>query len=276
MRRLDLGTVGVSLNVTADDTYLRDAAEMERLGYSAIWIPGGQLGTLDPITKIVGATTAIPVGSAIISPDVHPAAAVTRLHADLHATDPDRLVVGLGGSQTPRALTALHTYLDRLDDADPSVPVDRRILAALGPRKLALARDRCAGAIALLVTPRYTRAARRILGPDPSLIIDQMVVLDPDAARARETARGPLRFLSGVAGYAANFARMGFGSADIAGLSDRLVDELVVWGDADTIVDRVREHLAAGGDHVVLAVLSEGDQPDPIEVARDLAGKLAV
>lgn len=134
-------------------------------------------------------------------------------------------------------------------------------MAALGPRKLELARDRCAGAIALLVAPDYTTAARRLLGSELALVIDQMVVLDTDPVRARETARGPLRFLSAVGGYVANFARMGFTETDISELSDRLVDELVAWGDTDTITARLTEHLAAGADHVVLSVLNSWMRP---------------
>jgi hypothetical protein len=67
---------------------------------------------------------------------------------------------------------------------------------------------------------------------------------------------------------------MGFTDSEIAGLSDRLVDELVIWGDADTITARVSQHLHAGADHVVLHVLGQGSQPGPIEVARSLAGRL--
>jgi probable F420-dependent oxidoreductase len=274
MSKLDLGPIGVALNVSADDTYLDEAAELEQLGYSAVWLPGGQLDSLDPITKIAAATTAIPVATAIISLDVYEPAAVTALYAELEASAPGRFIVGLGGPQKPQPLQALNDYLDQLDQGDPPVPAARRILAAIGPRKLELARDRAAGSIPLLVTPAYTSAARRILGEESALIIDQMLVLDTDAARARETARGPLRFLSGVGGYRASFARMGFTDTDIADLSDRLVDELVAWGDAGAITARVREHLTAGADQVVLQVLNAGDQPGPIEVARQLAGSL--
>jgi probable F420-dependent oxidoreductase len=274
MSKLDVGRIGIALNVTADETYLHEAAEAERLGYSTIWLPGGQIDNLDRIAKIVRATMAIPVASAIISADVYAPDAVLKLYADLQATAPGRFVVGLGAPQKPRSLAALNDYLDKLDEGDPPVPAGRRILAALGPRKLELARDRCAGAIALLVTPSYTAAARHILGEDSTLVVDQMLALDTDASHARETARGPLRFLSGVGGYVANFERMGFSSTDISDLSDRLVDDLVVWGDADTIAARVSEHLEAGADQVVLGVLNEGSQPGPIEAARQLADKL--
>jgi probable F420-dependent oxidoreductase len=268
--KLDLGPTGIALNISADDAHLAEAAEVERLGYSTIWLPGGQLHSLAPIAEIVRATATIAVAPGIISPDAYDADEVATLYAEIEATDPGRFVVGLGGPQKPRALPALNDYLDRLDAAGTPVPAGRRILAALGPRKLELARERCAGAIPLLVTPAYTRDARRILGSDSTLIIDQMVVLDTDPARARETARGPLRFLSGVPGYAANFARMGFTESDITELSDRLVDELVAWGSVDTIAARIREHRTAGADQVVIATLNDGDQPGPIDVAREL------
>jgi probable F420-dependent oxidoreductase len=125
-----------------------------------------------------------------------------------------------------------------------------------------------------LVTPAYTSAARHILSEHSTLVVDQMLVLDTDASRARETAHGPLRFLSRVDGYVASFERMGFSNTDVSELTDRLVDDLVVWGDVDAIAARVGEHLAAGADQVVLGVLNEGSQPGPIEVARQLAGKL--
>jgi probable F420-dependent oxidoreductase len=274
MSKVDVGPVGIALNISADETYLHEAAEAERLGYSTIWLPGGQIDNLDRIAKIVRATTTISVASAIISADVYTPDAVMRLYADLQATAPDRFVVGLGGPQKPRSLAALNDYLDQLDQGDTPVPAHRRVLAALGPRKLELARDRCAGAVTLLVTPAYTRKARHILGGDATLVVDQMLVLDTDASHARDTARGPLRFLSGVGGYLANFERMGFSATDISELSDQLVDELVVWGDADAIAVRVRAHLDAGADHVVLGVLNERSQPGPIQVARQLAGEL--
>ena len=271
MTRIEgLGPVGITLNISPDETYLDDAARLESLGYSAIWLRGGQIDSLDRISAVVRATDSIPVATGIIPVGVYDSDAVAQLFADLQTTAPDRFVVGLGGPQVPRPLRALNEYLDRLDRSYPPVPAERRILAALGPRKLELARDRTAGAVVLLVTPDYTAEARRILGPDATLVVSLMTVLGTDAARARDTARVPLRFLSGVVGYATNFERMGFGADDISGLSDRLVDDLVAWGDADAIVARVHSHLAAGADHVVVSELGER----PGEVARQLATRL--
>jgi probable F420-dependent oxidoreductase len=156
----------------------------------------------------------------------------------------------------------------------PPLPARRRLLAALGPRKLELARDRAAGAILLLVTPAYVSAARQILGSEPALVLDQMIVLDDDADRARETARPSLRFVSRLPGYAASFIRMGFADSDIAAVSDSIIDKLIIWGDEDAISARVRELLAAGADHVFLQVLSDGRQPGPVEAARRLSNSL--
>ena len=63
MSKLRLGPVGMALNVSADDTYLKEAAELEELGYSTIWLPGGQIDRLDRIAAIIQATTSVPVAS---------------------------------------------------------------------------------------------------------------------------------------------------------------------------------------------------------------------
>jgi probable F420-dependent oxidoreductase len=274
MSPLQLGPIAVALNVSADGSHLGRAAELERLGYAAIWLPGGQIDSLDRISEVVGATKTIPVASGIISPDVYPAAAVLQRYAQLQHGAPDRFLVGLGASQRPPALPALHAYLDELDAAPEPVPTDRRILAAMGPRKLAVARERCAGAITLLVTPASTAAARQELGPDRALVVDQFVVLDTEPARAREVARQPLRFLSQIGGYRASFARMGFTEQDVETLSDHLVDELVFWGDVDTVADRVREHLQAGATQVVLSVLGGDRVSDQLQAETRLAERL--
>jgi probable F420-dependent oxidoreductase len=272
MGKLGLGPVGIALSVS--DSYLTQAGQAEQLGYSAVWLPGGQIDNLGRLADLVAATTAIRVGSAIVSLDVYSPGEIVGLYAQLEETAPGRFVPGLGGPQRPRSLEALNAALDDLDRAQPPLSARRRLLAALGPRKLELARDRCAGAMLLLVTPAYIGAARQILGDEAALVVDQMLVLETDAARARQTARRPLRFLSGLPGYRASFARMGYSDSETDDLSDRLTDELVVWGDADAVAARIGQQLRAGADHVILHVLSEGSEPGPMDVARTLASRL--
>ncbi|MEU3271323.1 TIGR03620 family F420-dependent LLM class oxidoreductase [Saccharomonospora sp. NPDC006951] len=267
-----LGPVGVALEVSAGNAHLAEAAELEALGYPAVWLPGGELDSLGRVGDLLAATTSVLVGTAVIPPDVYDADAVAAAYARFEREHPGRFVAGLGSPQRARQLAPLGAYLDRLDAADPPVPRNRRILAALGPRKLALARDRGAGAVPLLVTPGYTAWARRILGPDATLVVYQLVVGDTDPSRARRTAREPtLRGLLGVGGYPENMRRMGFTGEQLATLDDALVDALVGWGDDAAIAAGIGEHLTAGADHVVLGVLHDGDQPGPAE----LAGRLA-
>jgi len=273
MSKLGLGAVGLTVQVSADGRHLDEAAALEELGYSAIWLRGGQIDNLSRIAEVVRATTSVPVVPGIISVDVYAPGEVSRLYADLQDRAPGRFIAGLGGPQVPRPLRPLHDYLDQLDRGEPPVPASRRILAALGPRKLEIARDRAAGAVLLLVTPDYTRTARRILGTEATLVISQLVAPQADAAGAREAARGPLRFLSGVPGYRASFTRMGFTASDIDGLGDELVDRLVAWGSTDTITARVNEYRQAGADHVALTVLDDDHEP-AIDLARQLARSL--
>jgi probable F420-dependent oxidoreductase len=258
MSKLDLGPIGMTVQVSADGRHLGEAAALEELGYFAIWLRGGQIDSLSRIAEVVRATTAVPVIPGIIPVDVYAPDKVIELYADLETRAPGRFIAGLGGPQVPRPLGPLNDYLDQLDQGEPPVPASRRILAALGPRKLEIARDRAAGAVLLLVTPDYARTARRILGHEAALVVNLMVVLQTDANRAREAARGPLRFLSGVGGYRASFTRMGFTGTDIADLSDELVDQLVAWGGTGAITARINEYLQAGADQVVLTVLDNG------------------
>ncbi len=88
MGTLGLGQVGAALNVSAN--YLDEAAALERLGYSAIWLPGGQIDDLDRLAEVAGATSAVPVGSAVISLD---ATRQVRLPACTHGWRPARPAV---------------------------------------------------------------------------------------------------------------------------------------------------------------------------------------
>jgi probable F420-dependent oxidoreductase len=149
------------------------------------------------------------------------------------------------------------------------------VLAALGPRMLELAAERTDGAHPYFVPVEHTHEARRVLGPRPLLLTEVTAVLDTDASRARETARAfATRYLA-QPNYARNLLRSGYDEADVAGGgSDRLLDDVVVQGDVDAIVARVRAHLDAGADHVCVQLRA----PDPTDLClegyRELAAGL--
>lgn len=270
-----LGGIGIGLDLADDGSHLAQAVELERLGYSTVWLSGGQLQTLDPVAEIIRATSTLRVGTGIIPLDVHGDRAVMQAYAHLERTHPGRFVVGLGAPQQGRSpLAAMNEFLDRVDAADVPIPQSRRILAALGPRKLAMARARFAGAITLLVTPEYTANARAALGPDRTLVVDQFAVLDSDAERARAAAREPLSFLLQVPGYRQNTLRLGFTEAEIDSLDNRLVDTLVNWGDADALAARMTEHQVAGADQVVVNLLPTNGSGNFRDHAEALAERL--
>jgi probable F420-dependent oxidoreductase len=151
----------------------------------------------------------------------------------------------------------MQQYLDDLDAAAPPVPIAERVLAALGPRMLELARDRSRGAHPYLVTPEHTHAARAVLGPTPLLAPEQAIVFSTDPAAAREIARAHLEIYLGLPNYVNNLRRFGFVDDDVRdGGSDRLTDGIVAWGDEAAIVRRLQAHWDAGADHVCVQVLT--------------------
>lgn len=254
------------------------AAELESLGFGALWL--GSSPSALHAEPLLQATERITVGTSIQSIWQHTAADTAARFAQLERDHPGRFVLGLGvshaklASQYRRPLAALAAYLDDLDTA--GVPAERRVLAALGPKTLQLARDRAAGAIPYLVTPEHTAEAREILGDAPLLAPELKVVLETDPARARELARGALAIYLGLPNYTNTFLRLGFTEADLAdGGSDRLVDAVFAWGDETTIRERIDTYVKAGADHVALQVVTGRDREDlPREEWKRLASLL--
>lgn len=242
---------------------------VEGLGFGTLWINGGQLDRLDRLTDLLRATNTVAIGSSIIAPDDYTPADVAQLFTRAEGNAPGRLIVGLGTSHRPKALPHLDGYLDDLDE----VPRERRLLAALGPRALSLARDRFAGAMPMLFTAAQTASARNAIGRDRVLSVGLYAVLAGEAARARAIARRPLEFLTTMASYRKSLLRQGFTDRDIESLSDHLVDSLVAWGSAADVVARAERFHDAGADHVHLTVLGGDGQPTGALAARLLAAE---
>jgi probable F420-dependent oxidoreductase len=270
--RAQLGRVGVwarrpQLDGKSPNELREIGAGLEAAGYGALWV-GASKADLAAATPILDATSRLVYATGIINVWTEPAAEVAASYHRVTAVHPDRLLVGVGAghreatSEYQRPLERLTTYLDALAAADPPVPAEATALAALGPRVLRLAGERTAGAHPYLVTPEHTRTARQTLGPGPLLAPEQKVVLETDPAKARDFARASVGFYLELSNYLANLRRLGFTDDDFADHgSDRLIDAVVAWGDADSIAARVAEHHAAGADHVCVQMLSEGGFP---------------
>jgi probable F420-dependent oxidoreductase len=254
---ISLGPIGLAgSNPYTDDAAVvaDEARRVESLGFSTLW----RSGNLSMLDAAVRATTSIPVATGIIPVDSVPVADVITTYRSLEQDHPGRFIVGLGGAHGARPLKTLNAYLDALDAA--GIPAGSRVLAALGPNMLALARDRAAGAYPFLVTPSYVTDARTALGADKMLAMLLMVMPTTDREAARRAAATPLEFLTKVGGYRRNLLRQGFTGSDIDEVSDRLLDGITAWGPLEAIAARVAEYRAAGADQVVLRILGADDE----------------
>jgi probable F420-dependent oxidoreductase len=264
------------------------AAELEGLGYPTLWLP--EVIGREPLTNaalLLDATEHLVVGTGVMNIHARSATAASAGWRTLTEAFPERFVLGLGVSLPAivegmhhrpygKPYTAMVEYLDALESATfvakrPSTPL-RLVLAALRPRLMRLAAERGLGAMAYFVPVEHTTWAREVMGGDAQLLVEQAVVLDDDAVRARETARRYMATYLALPTYTDHLRDLGWGDADLEGPSDRLVDAIVACGGPDAIVARVRDHLAAGADHVALQVVCADPRAVPVEEWRRLAG----
>lgn len=261
------------------------ATELDELGFPALWIPdvGGPL--LDAVGRLLAATRRTVIATGILNLWMHSPGDVAESYAELTAEHGDRFLLGIGVSHAPlidakqpgryrKPLAATVSFLDGLDAAPRPVPVESRVLAALGPKMLALSATRASGAHPYLVTPDHTAFARETLGEGPLLLPEQTVILSDDAEDARRIGTAMLRSYLSMPNYANNMLRSGFSEEDVTQVSDRLFDAVIAWGDEEAILRRVAEHRSAGADHVCIQVLTDDPTAFPREEWRRIAAAL--
>lgn len=285
---MDLSGVGVWSNQLryGDSAQAGDAAaELDELGFTALWIPDVGGPVLDSVDHLLTSTTRTVIATGILNLWMHEPSDVAAGYASLTDKHGERFLLGIGVSHAPlidtrepglyrKPLAAMRAFLDGLDAADQPVPAENRVLAALGPKMLELAATRTRGAHPYLVTPDHTRIAREALGDGPLLLPEQAVLLAGNRDDARDIGANWLRTYTGLPNYANNLLRSGFTPDDVESISDRLFDALIAWGDEDAIVQRVDEHRKAGADHVCIQVLTAEPLGFPLEQWRRLAAAL--
>ena len=265
---IELGRIGIWRR--RSELTPRLAKEVEALGYGAIWIGASPPADLFLAQELLDATTHLAVATGIVNMWSAPAVDVAASYHRIAAAHPGRFLLGVGighPEATQEYRSPYATIVDYLDVLDAEgVPVEDRALAALGPKVLALAAERTAGAHPYLTTPEHTRYAREILGDGPLLAPEQKVVLDTDPVAARALGRPAVdRPYLHLRNYTGNLKRLGWTDADLAdGGSDALTDALAVHGDAATVAAGVTAHLDAGADHVCIQLLTPpGADPLP-------------
>ncbi len=277
--REHLGRFGVWRGVAQVTADL--AANLEQLGFGALWLGGSPDADLAVVDELLGATTTLTVATGIVNMWDSDAHQVAASFARISSNHPGRFLLGLGAGhreatrQYDKPYDTLARYVDTLI-AD-GVPGDGMVLAALGPRMLRLAAERTAGAHPYLVPAGYTRQARELIGPGPLLAVEHKAVLEADPVAARAVGRPRVRrpYL-GLVNYTSNLRRLGWSDADLADPgSDALIDALVAHGDPSRVAALLGEHLTAGADHVCVQLLAP-DGADVIDGYRRLAEGLGL
>lgn len=282
--RSRLGPVGVWSGLLRSATIGDERAaiaRIEALGYGSLWSGEGIGGkeAFSHAAVVLAASTTLVVGTGIANLWARHPATMQGGAATVGAAWPGRFVLGIGVSHAPmvdrsgqdyaKPLQRMARYLEEMDAAINDAPVTTvavpRVLAALRPKMLGLARDHADGAHPYFVPPEHIPQARAVLGADKLLIPEQAVVLSSDPVEARGAARDHMKMYLQLPNYVNNLKHLGYGDEDVAGGgSDRLVDAIVAWGDEAAIACRVAELRDGGADHILL-------QP----LGGDLAGAVA-
>ena len=265
---MNLGRFGTwtTYRAIGEDGAGEAAALVEELGYDVFWLGGSP--RLPSVRPLLEATESLVVATSIVNVWSYDPAQLAAEYAVLARDFPERLLVGIGighpeaTGDYAQPLSAMRAFLDGLDAAEPPLPRDRRCLAALAPKMLALSAERSLGAIPYFVPVAHTEAARTQLGAGVLLAPEVAFVLDDDVERARAKAREFARTYLGMRNYTSNLLRSGFSAGDVAaGGSDRLIDAVIPHGRAEEIATVVRSHLDAGADHVVVQAVGEPGIP---------------
>ncbi len=245
------------------------AQRIESLGYAALWIP--ETVGRHPLVHagwLLSHTKELIVATGIASIYHREPGVTMAAQKTLAEQSGNRFLLGLGVSHKPmvegvrglkygKPVASMRDYLAKMDaspyNAVPPSEAPPRVIAALGPKMLELARDTCTGAHPYFSSPDHTAMARKILGADKWLCVEQKVILETDAKKARALARANAQIYLGLPNYRNNWKRSGMTDADLDnGGSDRFIDATFAWGNEAAIQARIKAHFDAGASHVCI------------------------
>ncbi|NOS00044.1 LLM class flavin-dependent oxidoreductase [Mycobacteroides abscessus] len=240
---------------------------MEAAGYRTTWLnePVGGKDVLVQAGLLLAATEHMTFATGIANIWARPAVTAHGGAAMLAQAYPDRFVLGLGagypsqaelvGSHFGSGLGAMRDYLSRMGESTPLPAVDvryPRIVAANGPKMLALARDAADGAMPAGRPPAFTAQVRQALGRDKLIVVGVDVIVAGDGDDTKTIARNMVSMRLELPGVRGGLKSLGYADEEVADISDRLVDDLVAYGSPGDVATMVDRHLQAGADHVVL------------------------
>ena len=217
---------------------------------------------------------------------MHEPADVAAAYASLTAKHGERFLLGIGVSHAPlidskepglyrKPLAATRAYLDAIDATEQPVPVAQPGARGAGPEN-ARTRPRHGPAAPTRIWSRPTTPATPVStsATARSCFPSRPCCSPRTGPRHAQLGTDWLRAYLALPNYANNLLRSGFTQEDIDSVSDRLFDAIIAWGDEETVLRRVNEHLAAGADHVCVQVLTADPREFPREQWRRLAAAL--
>lgn len=290
MSNINLGRIGLwtaDFDLQPMSKAQEAIAQVEEMGYGAVWVPEAVIREPFASTALLlSATKKLVLGTGIASLHARTAQTMQAGWKTLTEAFPDRFLLGIGVSHAPmvqgvhkgnydKPYSTMVEYLDAMDKgiffgAAPTT-APQRVLAALGPKMLKLAAERGAGAHPYFTPVEHTAFARETMGTNALLAPELAVVLETDAAKAREIARKYMTTYTRLPNYTNNLKRFGFTEDEITKQEDRLVDAIVAWGSMDNVVAAVKGHLDAGADHVCIQVLTDKPGTLPMREWQELA-----
>lgn len=253
------------------------ARTVEKLGYSALWVPeGAGRETFSHASYLLAATQRLVLAAGIANVFMREPSTAIRAARTLAERFEERFILGLGVSakaaNTMRGLpwdkpySYMREYLRKMKSTAYAAPSPRTdppiVVAAILPKMLELAASETQGTHTYFVPPEHTSRARAALGPNRWICAEQAVMLETDAVKARTAARAYMGMYLRLPGssYRKNLLALGFEESDFGGeFSERLVDAVVAWGGENKLRERVEAHYKAGATHVcVLPLRSDG------------------
>ncbi|HTR86103.1 MAG TPA: TIGR03620 family F420-dependent LLM class oxidoreductase [Reyranella sp.] len=246
---------------------------VEKHGYSAFWYPESRgYESMSLASYMLAKSEKLVIGSSIANIYARDPYTSRRAMVSMNDLYANRFILGLGVSHIPmveglrghrydKPVSTMRTYLEALHKDMPTGAHMPVVVAALGPKMLELSGQKSMGAVPYNVTPKHTAMAKKILGPNKILAVEQKVTIETDPAKARALGRKELSRYMVLPNYRNNWLREGFSEADLKdGGSDKFIDAMCLWGDANTVKKGLRAHFDAGATHVCLQpVHADGD-----------------
>ncbi len=290
-------TIGLFVQGRDSRSIVDAVKRAESMDIPAVWLTMGGASADAPTTFAAAAmvTERIQFGTSIIPTwPRHPIAMAQQAIA-LNSLAPGRFRMGIGPSHEPAMvrmlgvawespLGHLREYLKVLQEllrkgsvdfegkwltarTQIAAPIDLPVMAsALREASFRTCGELADGAISWvcpwdylrkIAPPALAAGAKKAGRATPPLIAHVPVCVHDNAEEVRQAAREQVGNYGRVPFYAAMFAAAGFPDAG-AGMSDALVDALVVYGDEATVASRLRQIIAEGAGEIIAHPLLAG------------------